>query len=216
MDLKVDKIITLIKERVADKAQLPGWNSHKKMAVIPINIITEKAFIAPKDAKQASVSIILFEENAKLFFILTKRTSNVEHHKGQVSLPGGAIDNNGSALDASTREAQEEIGVDPSTLKFLGNLTSLYTPVSHFNIHTFLWHSKNKPKIEINKNEVEEVYLISFNELINNDLVSHTPIYKSGMKINVPAYHFNECICWGATAMILTELKDLLNEVSNR
>ena len=147
------------------------------------------------------------------FFILTKRTSNVEHHKGQVSLPGGAIDNNESALDASTREAQEEIGVDPSTLKFLGNLTSLYTPVSHFNIHTFLWHSKNKPKIEINKNEVEEVYLISFNELINNDLVSHTPIYKSGMKINVPAYHFNECICWGATAMILTELKDLLNEV---
>ncbi len=121
MDLKVDKIITLIKERVAGKAQLPGWNSHKKMAVIPINIITEKAFIAPKDAKQASVSIILFEENAELFFILTKRTSNVEHHKGQVSLPGGAIDNNESALDASIREAQEEIGVDPATLKFLGN-----------------------------------------------------------------------------------------------
>ena len=92
----------------------------------------------------------------------------------------------------------------------------MYTPVSHFNIHTFLWHSKNEPKIEINKNEVEEVYRISFNELINNNLVSHTPIYKSGMKINVPAYHFNECICWGATAMILTELKDLLNEVSNR
>ena len=88
--MKVDKIIALIKERVGSNSELPGWKSHKKMAVIPINSITEKAFIPPKDAKQASVSIILFEENNQLFFLLTKRTDNVEHHKGQVSLPGGA------------------------------------------------------------------------------------------------------------------------------
>ena len=90
--MKVDKIIALIKERVGSNSELPGWKSHKKMAVIPINSITEKAFVPPKDAKQASVSIILFEENNQLFFLLTKRTDNVEHHKGQVSLPGGAID----------------------------------------------------------------------------------------------------------------------------
>ena len=51
--MKVDKIITLIKERVGSNSELPGWKSHKKMAVIPINSITEKAFIPPKDAKQA-------------------------------------------------------------------------------------------------------------------------------------------------------------------
>lgn len=212
MGLKVDKIITLIKERVRSNNDLPGWNSHKKMAVIPINSLTEKAFIPPKDAKQASVGIIVFKENNKLFFLLTKRTENVEHHKGQVSLPGGAIDRNETAKNASLRETNEEIGIDSSTLESLGQLSSLFTPVSYFNIHVFLWYSKVQPQIKINNSEVDQVYKISLDELIDNNLVSNTPINKSGFKINVPAYNFNECICWGATAMIITELKDIISE----
>ena len=212
MGLKVDKIITLIKERVRSNNDLPGWNSHKKMAVIPINSLTEKAFIPPKDAKQASVGIIVFKENNKLFFLLTKRTENVEHHKGQVSLPGGAIDRNETAKNASLRETNEEIGIDSSTLESLGQLSSLYTPVSYFNIHVFLWYSKVQPQIKINNSEVDQVYKISLDELIDNNLVLNTPINKSGFKINVPAYNFNECICWGATAMIITELKDIISE----
>ena len=212
MGLKVDKIITLIKKRVGSNNDLPGWNSHKKMAVIPINSLTEKAFIPPKDAKQASVGIIVFNENNKLFFVLTKRTENVEHHKGQVSLPGGAIDKNETAQNASLRETKEEIGIDSSTLESLGQLSSLYTPVSYFNIHVFLWYSETHPQIIINDSEVDQVYKISLDELIDNNLVLNTPINKSGFKINVPAYHFNECICWGATAMIITELKDIINE----
>jgi len=212
MGLKVDKIITLIKERVRSNNDLPGWNSHKKMAVIPINSITEKAFIPPKDAKQASVGIIVFKENNKLFFLLTKRTENVEHHKGQVSLPGGAIDRNETAKNASLRETNEEIGIDSSTLESLGQLSSLYTPVSYFNIHVFLWYSKVQPQIKINNSEVDQVYKIGLDELIDNNLVSNTPINKSGFEINVPAYNFNECICWGATAMIITELKDIISE----
>ena len=212
MGLKVDKIITLIKERVRSNNDLPGWNSHKKMAVIPINSFTEKAFTPPKDAKQASVGIIVFKENNKLFFLLTKRTENVEHHKGQVSLPGGAIDRNETAKNASLRETNEEIGIDSSTLESLGQLSSLYTPVSYFNIHVFLWYSKVQPQIKINNSEVDQVYKISLDELIDNNLVSNTPINKSGFKINVPAYNFNECICWGATAMIITELKDIISE----
>tara|TARA_X000000950_G_scaffold95482_1_gene120303 strand:+ start:795 stop:1436 length:642 start_codon:yes stop_codon:yes gene_type:complete len=212
MGLKVDKIITLIKERVRSNNDLPGWNSHKKMAVIPINSFTEKAFTPPKDAKQASVGIIVFKENNKLFFLLTKRTENVEHHKGQVSLPGGAIDRNETAKNASLRETNEEIGIDSSTLESLGQLSSLYTPVSYFNIHVFLWYSKVQPQIKINNSEVDQVYKIGLDELIDNNLVSNTPINKSGFEINVPAYNFNECICWGATAMIITELKDIISE----
>ena len=210
--MKVDKIIALIKERVGSNSKLPGWTSHKKMAVIPINSITAKVFIPPKDAKQASVSIILFEENNQLYFLLTKRTDNVEHHKGQVSLPGGAIDNNETAKKASLRETNEEVGIDSSTLESLGQLSNLYTPVSYFNIHVFLWYSKIQPQIKINYSEVDRVYKISLDELLDNNLVSNTPINKSGLKINVPAYHFKECICWGATAMIITELKDIINE----
>ena len=210
MDLKVDKKIALIKERLSDKSFLGGWSSQKKMAVIPINSLTEKAFIAPENAKQASVAIILFEEKNDLYFYLTKRTSEVEHHKGQVSLPGGAIDKNETPVEASIRESYEEIGVDGSYLELLGKLSNFYTPVSYFNIHPFIWYSKSKPKININLQEVEEVYKVSVSELVNEKNVKTKNVEKSGVNFKVPSFNFNDCVCWGATAMILSELKDLI------
>tara|TARA_B000000609_G_scaffold158252_1_gene155341 strand:+ start:1732 stop:2373 length:642 start_codon:yes stop_codon:yes gene_type:complete len=210
MGLKVDKKIALIKKRLSNKSFLGGWDSQKKMAVIPINSITEKAFIAPKDARQASVAIILFEEKDKLCFFLTKRTTEVEHHKGQISLPGGAIDNHETAVDASLRESNEEIGVDVASFELLGKLSNFYTPVSYFNIHPFIWFAGGKPKININLQEVDEVYSISINELTNEKNISSKNIQKSGVNFIVPSFRFSSCVCWGATAMILSEFKDLI------
>ena len=213
MVLKVDKKIALLKERLNKKSLLPGWDSQKKMAVIPINNITAKAFIAPKNAKQASVAIILFEKDGNLSFFLTKRTSNVEHHKGQISLPGGAIDADETAKDASLRESNEEIGIDISSLCLIGDISTLYTPVSHFNIHTYVWFADQYPKISMNQNEVKDVFEINIDELLEDEILSTTPISKAGMNIDVPAFHFSSCTCWGATAMIISELKDILKSI---
>lgn len=210
MDLKVDKKIALIKKRLEDKSCLRGWDSQKKMAVIPINTITEKAFIQPGNAKQASVSIILFSEKNELFFFLTKRTTDVEHHKGQISLPGGAIDKGEAAMNASLRESNEEIGIDISTLNFLGKLTDLYTPVSYFNIHPFVWFTNEKPKITLNHREVDTIYKIGITELIDEKNISKKNVEKSGITFQVPAFNFNKCVSWGATAMILSEFRDLI------
>ncbi|MDA7685648.1 CoA pyrophosphatase [Candidatus Marinimicrobia bacterium] len=211
--MKLEKKIALLKERLNEDSLLPGWDSQKKMAVIPINDITAKAFIAPVDAKQASVAIILFEKDGNLSFLLTKRTSNVEHHKGQISLPGGGIDLGETPENASLRESNEEIGIDIASLRLVGKLSTLYTPVSHFNIHAYIWFSDQYPKIVKNQNEVEEVYEVSINELLSEEVLSITPISKEGMNINVPAYHFLNCVCWGATAMIISELKDILKNI---
>ncbi len=211
--MKVEKKIALLKKRLHKESLLPGWNSQKKMAVIPINNITARAFTPPVDAKQASVAIILFKKDGNLFFLLTKRTSNVEHHKGQISLPGGAIDSGEAPKDASLRESSEEIGIDILSLSLVGNLSTLYTPVSHFNIHAYIWFSDQYPKISMNQNEVEEVFEISINELLAEEVLSTTKISKAGMTIDVPAFHFSSCVCWGATAMIISELKDILKNI---
>ena len=211
--MKVEKKIALLKERLNTDTLLPGWNSQKKMAVIPINSITAKAFTPPADAKQASVAIILFEKDGDLSFLLTKRTSNVEHHKGQISLPGGAIDSGETSKNASLRESNEEIGIDIASLRLVGNLSTLYTPVSHFNIHVYVWFSNQRPKITVNQSEVEEVYEISIKELLKEEIHSKTRISKAGMNINVPAFRFLNCVCWGATAMIISELKDILKNI---
>ena len=210
MDLKIDKKITLIKKRLNES--LPGWDSQKKMAVMPISPITRLAFIPPADAKLAAVAIILFQEDNKLKFFLTRRTSNVDHHKGQISLPGGAKDEGESFEDASLRESEEEIGVNVD-LDLLGELTPLYAPVSGFLIHSYIWYSRERPNTRINEDEVESIHDVDLDELQDENVLSTKPVKIRGLKIKVPSFKFDSCTSWGATAMILSELKDTLAEI---
>ena len=210
MDLKIDKKITLIKKRLNES--LPGWDSQKKMAVMSINPVTRLAFIPPADAKLAAVAIILFKEENTLKFFLTKRTSNVDHHKGQISFPGGAKDEGESFQDASLRETEEEIGINID-LDLLGALTPLYIPVSGFFIHSYVWYAKERPNTRINEDEVESVYDVNLDELKDKNLLSTKPIKIKGVSMEVPSFEFSSCTSWGATAMILSELKDILDEI---
>ena len=210
MDLKIDKKITLIKKRLNES--LPGWDSQKKMAVMPISPITQLAFIPPADAKLAAVAIILFQEDNKLKFFLTRRTSNVDHHKGQISLPGGAKDEGESFEDASLRESEEEIGINID-LDLLGELTPLYAPVSGFLIHSYIWYVKERPNTIINEDEVESIHDVDLDELQDTNVLSTKSVNVKGLNIKVPSFKFDSCTSWGATAMILSELKDILDEI---
>ena len=210
MDLKIDKKITLIKKRL--NQSLPGWDSQKKMAVMPISPVTRLAFIPPANAKLAAVAIILFQEDNKLKFFLTRRTSNVDHHKGQISLPGGAKDEGESFEDASLRESEEEIGVNVD-LDLLGELTPLYAPVSGFLIHSYIWYVKERPNTIINEDEVESIHDVDLDELQDTNVLSTKSVNVKGLNIKVPSFKFDSCTSWGATAMILSELKDLLAEI---
>ena len=210
MDLKIDKKIKLIKRRLL--TELPGWKSQRKMAVMQINAVTRLAFYPPSNAKLAAVAIILFQEDQKLKFFLTRRTSNVDHHKGEISLPGGAQDKGESFKDTSLRESEEEIGINIS-LELIGKLTPLYAPVSGFLIHPYVWYSKDKPSTTINENEVESIHDIDLDELQDDTTLSSKSIKVKGLSVDVPSFHFDSCISWGATAMILSEFKDTLVEL---
>ena len=208
--MKIDKKIKLIKRRLLK--ELPGWKSQRKMAVMPINAVTRLAFYPPSNAKLAAVAIILFQEDKKLKFFLTRRTSNVDHHKGEISLPGGAQDKGESFKDTSLRESEEEIGINIS-LELIGKLTPLYAPVSGFLIHPYVWYSKDKPSTTINENEVESIHDIDLGELQDDTTLSTKSIKVKGLSVDVPSFHFDSCISWGATAMILSEFKDTLVEL---
>ena len=208
--MKIDKKIKLIKRRLLK--ELPGWKSQRKMAVMPINAVTRLAFYPPSNAKLAAVAIIIFQEDKKLKFFLTRRTSNVDHHKGEISLPGGAQDKGESFKDTSLRESEEEIGINIS-LELIGKLTPLYAPVSGFLIHPYVWYSKDKPSTTINENEVESIHDIDLDELQDDTTLSTKSIKVKGLSVDVPSFHFDSCISWGATAMILSEFKDTLVEL---
>jgi len=210
--MKLDKKINYLKERL-DVQSLPGWEAQKKMAAIPIDTYTENFFLNPKDYKKAGVAIILFNFEQTIKFYLTKRSDSLEHHKGQISFPGGSVDGKESILMTAAREAEEEIGVKRHQIEYIGSLSPLYIPVSGFKIFPSVWFAGVRPKVKLNPKEVSDIFEIEVDEVLNEEIFSHKKISFNSKVFNAPAFQFKDCLVWGATAMILSELKEILREI---
>ncbi len=200
--------MTILSQDIIDafNQKLPGSVAHRKM--LPEN---RNLTIPPSDkirVKNSSVLLLLFPENNEIVACLIKRPKHMRHHAGQIALPGGKIEENESALETAFRETSEEIGIQTENIKILGKLSELYVDVSRFLIHPFIGWLDEKPKFEINKNEVDKIVLFPlFNYKNSFDQVELET--KTG-KLNVPCIKFEGEIIWGATAMILSEFYDVL------
>jgi 8-oxo-dGTP pyrophosphatase MutT (NUDIX family) len=188
---------------------LPGQDSHSKM--LPpgrrLNTSTNEISIA----KQSSVLLLVYPEGDLLYICLTKRPSTMKHHPGQISFPGGRLEKDDiSAEFAALREAQEEVGIDPASVEILGKLSDLYVEVSQFSIQPFLAWSDTKPKFKVNHDEVEALILLPLDVVMEDDVISETEMETMTGRLPIKYYPFNDEIIWGATAMILTELVEIL------
>ncbi len=132
----------------------------------------------------------------------------MKHHAGQIALPGGKIEEGETALETALRETWEEIGLNRDQIKILGSLSALYVEVSRFQIHPFVGWLDKKPGFVINKNEVEKT--ISFPLKSMKNTFDEVELETFTGKLNVPCIWFEGEIIWGATAMILSELADVL------
>ena len=145
-------------------------------------------------------------------FILTERAQYKGVHSAQISFPGGKIEKLDTNLSATAlRETQEEIGIKNITL--IRELTTTYIPPSNFMVTPFLGYINSEqdftPNIEVNKIiKVDVMQLLNDANLINKNMTT------SYMKnIDVPCFMLNNYTVWGATAMMLSEIKDLLNSL---
>ena len=100
-------------------------------------------------ARPAAVLILLFPFEDEIQFFLTKRTEDVEHHKGQISLPGGIRENNESLHETALRETKEEVGIDSTKIIISGSLTPFFIPVTGYIVHPFIGWCKEKPSTKI-------------------------------------------------------------------
>jgi len=132
----------------------------------------------------------------------------MKHHAGQIALPGGRIEKGETALETALRETSEEIGISSDQIEILGSLSELYVQVSRFQIHPFVGWLDKKPNFEINKNEVEKT--ISFPVKLIENSFEEVELNTFSGKLKVPCVQFEGEILWGATAMILSEFRDVL------
>jgi len=211
MEITINKIAEQLKERL--KKPLPGNKAH-----LTTRIKTKSEVTFPntrETAIPAAVLILLFPFEDDIQFFLTKRTEDVEHHKGQISLPGGIRENNESLHETALRETKEEIGIDPNTIMNLGSLTPFFIPVTGYIVHPFIGWCKEKPSTKVHDVEVNQLFSVSISELLDENILQNEEWNIRGYDAIVPYYNFGKCKVWGATAAILSEFKLILKGIVN-
>jgi len=192
---------------------LPGKVAQKKLMVQPR--IPMKWLPLHRKLKPAGTLILLYPENDLIQFFLTQRSKDVEHHKGQISLPGGVQEKDESLVETALRETMEEIGITEN-IEILGKLSALPVPVSGFEIHPFVGWLPQKPKTSIQEKEVEKVFTVSIDELTSEQFKKSKKDTIRGFPVNIPYFQLNGETVWGATSMILSEFKEIVTSMHTK
>lgn len=186
---------------------LPGKDAQKKMAIQPFRSLPT---INSAKKRSAAVLLLLFQENDDLKFVLTKRTEKMANHRGQISFPGGAIEDKETKEIAALRETEEEIGIPPKSVEILGKLSPLFVPVSGFKMFPIVGWIDEKPTFNLNPIEVEKVIFVSTQDLKNEQNIQSERHRKYDTDFTIPYFALSGEKIWGATAMILAEFREIL------
>lgn len=158
----------------------------------------------------------LFYPNSKgeTCFLLTLRASYNGTHSSQISFPGGKFDLKDESLkNTALRESYEEVGISSEEIAIFKQMTDVYIPPSNFIVTPFLGYITHTPSFKKN-HEVEELITISLKDLLSDSSISSTTLSTSYAKnIEVPCFLLNGYVVWGATAMMLNEIKVLIKKI---
>lgn len=192
------------------KSELPGIESQKKMlSQFQKNNI--EYFNKNQKLKEAAVLIILFEDNNVLKTVFIERTPHPGPHSGQIAFPGGKkeiFDND--LIDTAIRETYEEVGIKINKNNILGKLTPIEIPISGYSVLPVVSFVENIPIIKKCEKEVNDTFTVDLMELFNSKTIRK--VYARETEIEAPCYIFDNQIIWGATAMVLSEFEDIINQ----
>ncbi len=159
---------------------------------------------------KAGVLVLLYPREDNLYLVLTRRTDRVDFHKGQISFPGGRQEAEEGLEQTAVREAQEELEVDPGSIRILGMLTPLYIPPSNYCIYPVVALTESRPDFQPSQLEVAEVLEIPLDHLLNPQNIRREMWTIGDTDVEVPFYAFGKHKIWGATAMVLAELLEMI------
>jgi 8-oxo-dGTP pyrophosphatase MutT (NUDIX family) len=192
---------------------LPGSSAHESMRALPVgNVIPNFEHKLP--AKKGSVLILLYEHNGQIKFPLIKRQEYLGAHSGQISLPGGKTEPGEDAYQAALREGEEEIGINRTDMKVVGQLSEFFVIPSNF-IVTPIVAFLDKPPIFIpDPYEVAKIISGSIQELVSDDAILKKEILAAGsFRMMAPHFEIEGETVWGATAMMLNEFRLVLKDI---
>jgi len=195
------------------KSSLPGIDSQFKLAPSIRKKLGKDININERNPNIAAVLSLLFPDamgEMQMVFMLRKTYKGV--HSNQIGFPGGKVEVDDNNLEATAlRETYEEIGVSSTEITVLKELTDVYIPPSNFLVKPFLGVLKRRPEYILEEKEVERLIEIPLKSILSDKYIASQVITTSyANEIEVPIFKFNEEVIWGATAMMLSEIKDLI------
>jgi 8-oxo-dGTP pyrophosphatase MutT (NUDIX family) len=172
----------------------------------------------PDGAQTGAALLLVYPHDDTLHVALTVRGSGLRNHTGQVSLPGGRVDAGETLEMAALREANEEIGLDPSAVELLGRLTPLHIPISGFLLHPIVGFTSMRPAFQRAEWEVARIIeapvsLLSDPAVVKREIRTRVAKGQS-IDVDVPYFDIDGEKVWGATAMVLAEFCALLEPAS--
>tara|TARA_Y100000034_G_scaffold84474_1_gene101155 strand:- start:34583 stop:35206 length:624 start_codon:yes stop_codon:yes gene_type:complete len=193
-----------------EKKPLGGLDAQFKLAPkLRLKYSLEK--IKASNPKQAAVLALFYpDEQNNTRFLLTQRASYNGKHSAQISFPGGKIEESDQTKEITAlRESREEVGVDEQEVTIIKEMTEVYIPPSNFLVTPYVGFVEAKPEFVPN-HEVSQIIEVPLKELLDDANIREFPMKTSYMeKSMVPCFYFEEHIVWGATAMMLAEIRDL-------
>jgi 8-oxo-dGTP pyrophosphatase MutT (NUDIX family) len=191
------------KLRTALAGPLPGTPAQLPLAPRPRFGWTPGEW--PSNCRHGGALLLLYPRDAAPHVLLTVRDADLQHHAGQVSLPGGSLEPGESHDQAALREATEEVGLDPQTVRLLGALTPLHVPVSRFVVHPRVGVTDRRPGFRPRPGEVARVLEVPLAHLEDPACLGVERRQFDRNEVEVPFFRVDGERVWGATAMVLAE-----------
>lgn len=199
-------------------APLLAEAAHMKMAPLErlqfLRITDEQK----QKSKKSAVMMLFYPKGRQTHLVLIERATYKGVHSAQIAFPGGKWEQSDKDLrETALRETEEEIGVDASKIEIIKSFTQIYIPPSNFLVAPFMGVLKSEPIFKPDATEVAKIIEFPIDALFEDDLVQNilkTTSYANNLE--VPAFVYSDVTVWGATAMIMSELKETLFSIYNK
>jgi len=195
--------------------ELPATHAHAKMAPSNRLELLKSVDFNKMKPRKAAVMMLFYPKERQTHLALILRNSYNGVHSSQIAFPGGKVEEDDIDLsDTALRETHEEIGIHPMHIKLVRPFTEVYIPPSNFMVYPFMGYSHSELNFVLQEEEVAGLVELPLTDFLDDGILENKMMKTSyADAFEVPGFRVNEHFVWGATAMMLSELKETLKMV---
>ena len=192
--------------------ELPAEKAHVKMAPLERITLMKNLDLSEKKPRIAAVMMLFYPKNGKTHLVLIVRNAYDGVHSSQIAFPGGKYEiSDADFQETALRETHEEVGISSEKIEIIKQFTPMYIPPSNFLVHPFLGISSQELSFYPDIREVADIIELPLSVFLNDEIIIEATLSTSyAANILVPAFNIQNHVVWGATAMILSELREVL------